>query len=299
LDREDVAIQDVLITALPQLHIIYLITGAAPEPVAVHYTRNPNGAWQGNRLQLPPAGNLSALVALLHAPQGPVLYLAYEQRERIRLYSLPLFQESPVELLSAPAPVNDLQVFSDGEGALHTGYISQGQVFADGYPLSPPGQSESLCLYLSDGRPACSFRRNGQWESYALSPQGWQILPLAPMGNGAPMLRLTSMMREWIPPESAPSAAAPHLPSASPAAPPPADGGTAAMNTSLNQVIRNQAMLLSSLQQSVREMSQQVFALNAQVKALNLQCQGIPTLKDRCTHLENALAAMEEMIAPH
>jgi prefoldin subunit 5 len=58
-------------------------------------------------------------------------------------------------------------------------------------------------------------------------------------------------------------------------------------------------MLLSSLQQSVREMSQQVFALNAQVKALNLQCQGIPTLKDRCTHLENALAAMEEMIAPH
>ncbi len=289
LDREDVHLEDLLIAAAPELNIVYLLTGAAPDPVAVRYRRGAHGAWQGRRLELPHAGRLHALVSLLPSSQGPVLYASYNERDRGRFFRIPLDTGPAVELFSAPGPMESPQAITDEAGALHTVFISRGRVFADNYPLEEEPDCDSPCLYSAQGQIRCAFRLHGQWISRRLGSSGWEPTALSANPAAPPIAEIAARSRQLTPPFSQAPAA--------PSSAPPAAAQPAPSGSGLTQTLRNQALLLSQLQQSFREMQQQLFAVSAQSKACAAQEKAIATLKDRCTQLENGMAVLEEMIA--
>ncbi len=289
LDREDVRLEDLLIASAPDLNIVYLLTGAGPEPVAVRYRRGTHGAWQGRRLELPHAGKLEALVSLLPSDHGPELYASYTDANRGRFFRIPLDTGSTVELFSAPGPMESPQALSDEDGSLHTLFVSRGRVFADNYPLEEEQGCDSPCLYRSQGQIRCAFRLHGQWTCRIRSSAGWEPAPITADAAMPPSMEIAVHSRQLLPPITG---ALPVTAAGPAAAPQPS-----APNSGLTQTLRNQALLLSQLQQSFREMQQQLFAVSAQAKACTAQEKTIAALKDRCTQLENGMAALEEMIA--
>ena len=292
LDREDVRLEDLLIAAAPELNIVYLLTGAAPEPVAVRYRRGGHGAWQGRRLELPHAGRLSALVSLLPSPQGPVLYASYTEGERGRFFRIPLDAGPAVELFSAPGPMESPQALPDESGALHTIFISRGRLFADHDPLEEEAACDSPCLYESQGQIRCAFRLQGQWAGRRLTASGWEPEEILAAPDGLPLMEISVRSRQLLPPFTGAPASSPlPAPTAAPTAAPQPPVNA------LTQTLHNQALLLSQLQQSFREIQQQLFAVSAQAKASASQEKAIAALKDRCTQLENGMAALEELIA--
>lgn len=292
LDREDVRLEDLLISAAPELNIVYLLTGASPEPVAVRYRRGDHGAWQGRRLELPHAGRLNALVSLLPSEQGPVLYASYTEGERGRFFRVPLDAGPAIELFSAPGPMESPQALTDEQGALHTVFISRGRVFADHDLLEDEAVCDSPCLYAIQGQIHCAFRVQGKWAGRRLAASGWEPEEITAAPASAPLVEISVRSRQLLPPFSgAPSSDSPSITPTGATAAPLLPG------SALTQTLHNQALLLSQLQQSFREIQQQLFAVSAQAKACASQEKAIAALKDRCTQLENGMAGLEELIA--
>ena len=162
-------------------------------------------------------------------------------------------------------------------------------MFADNYPLEEEPDCDSPCLYSAQGQIRCAFRLHGQWISRRLGSSGWEPTALSANPAAPPIAEIAARSRQLTPPFSQAPAA--------PSSAPPAAAQPAPSGSGLTQTLRNQALLLSQLQQSFREMQQQLFAVSAQSKACAAQEKAIATLKDRCTQLENGMAVLEEMIA--
>jgi len=280
LDREDVRLQDLLAAALPELTLIYLLSGEGKTTAAVRYTQTSSGSWQGRRLKLPSFGTHVALLSLNSASEGIFLYTIHHTTDRSRIFRIALDTAAALEICSAPSPISQPQLLHVSTGQLHVLFIRQEEAFADGYPLIQ--KTDHACLYEENGQVYCACKTEDQWRLFVLSSEGWTVSET--QVSGEPHLQIASGIHQFRPVQ----AISPTKPSPAPAVP----------SSPLMQTIHNQAVLLSALQESFRELQQQHFTVSARLKALEAQQKSLPALKDRCTQLEQAMESLEALFRP-
>ena len=277
LDREDVHLQDLRAAVLPELTLVYLLSGAGRATVAVRYTQNAQGSWQGRRLELPLPDSAAQLVALFPSPQGSMLYTVHPTENRNRIFCTNLTDLIHKEVCSTPALIILPQLLRSQSGQLHTVFVSRGEVFGDGCPLG--ADTDFACLYEENGRIYCSFRNSNGWKQFIHTSSGWEKATDLPFSE--PCLEISVGTHQLRP----------HWPAL-----PQSKSAHAVFSQGLTQTLHNQAILLSSLQESFRELQQQHFALSAQVKALDAQQKSQFALRDRCLRLEQAMEALEALL---
>ena len=270
LDREDVLLTDLCCSALPSLTLVYLLSGAGQSPAAVCYSQNPQGNWQGRRMVLPEPGSNVSLIALLGTRDSSVLYTLHQQS---RIWCIPFSPQPAHQICSFPSPIQQPQLLRSDDGKLHLAFVSGQQIFADGCRLNCKG--DKISLYVREQKLICACRTVAGWQEYLYTDQGWQ--PGSILSPGDPQRLISSSLCCLQPPES-PAPLSSHTTAAEPA-------------SHLTTILHNQAVLLSSLQESFRELQQQYFAIHAQVQALQAQQKVFLSLKETCARLESALSA--------
>lgn len=277
LDREDIELQDLCVRALPELTLIYLLSGAEQKTAAIRYTQTPQGSWQGRRLELPDTVGSVSLAALLPTRESGFLYTAHNDANRSRIFRIALTSSAAQEICSIPGPIVHPQLLQDEQGQLHTLFLHRDEAFADGYPLL--SKVDTACLYERNHRVYCACRQAGQWYSFGRTSDSWEKEEQT--FSDEIHLEIASGIHQFAPTSAAAA------PKAIPSTPPDASG--------ILRTLHNQAVLLSSLQESFRELQQQHFVTVSQVKALEAQVKAIPALKDRCARLEQAMEALEAL----